>query len=317
MLRQRVTTATVIIAVVVTLCTLDLRAGVPGAAGLWLLPLMMVFAVGTAWEFATLVRGDGRRVSRVAAVVAAGCIAISAATPMLWPLTGSTYPVQCPVGRLGWVGIATVAGVFAIFATEMIRYGRGPGGALQRVVHSVAVAVYVGVPMALLVSLRSLGDVDGGTDGSRWGLAALATMIAVTKASDTGAYFTGKAIGRHKLIPRLSPGKTREGAVGGVVASTVMAYLCLRYLMPAVGHPPGDPSIAVLTIPAVGALVLGPILAIAGMIGDLAESMVKRDCGAKDSGRVLPGMGGIWDVSDSLIAAVMPAYLCFAAGVGW
>jgi phosphatidate cytidylyltransferase len=60
---------------------------------------------------------------------------------------------------------------------------------------------------------------------------------------------------------------------------------------------------------------LGPVLAITGMIGDLAESLVKRDSNAKDSGNLLPGLGGVWDVTDSLIAAVMPAFLCFVAGV--
>ena len=310
-------TASAIIALVVTLCVLDLKFSVEGAAGVWLLPLLLVFALGTAWEFATLIGGNNRMVSRTAAVTGAGVITLSAAVPMLWPLCGSVYPVQCPVGRLGWMAMAVVAAVMGIFATEMVRYGRGPGGAVERIAYGVMVAVYVGVPMALLASLRSLGDVSGGTDGSRWGLAALGTMIAVTKASDTGAYFTGKAIGKNKLIPRLSPGKTREGAIGGIILSTLVAWLCLTFLMPDVGHPPGSASVAALAVPWVGALVLGPMLAVAGMMGDLAESLVKRDTGAKDSGRILPGMGGIWDVSDSLIAAVMPAYLCFAAGVGW
>ncbi len=65
-----------------------------------------------------------------------------------------------------------------------------------------------------------------------------------------------------------------------------------------------------------GALLLGPTLAIAGMVGDLAESLFKRDSGVKDSGNLLPGLGGVWDVTDSLIAASVPAFFCFALGVG-
>ena len=322
MLRLRLISATVLIVVVASLCWADLRFGVDGAAGVWLLPLLMFFSLGTAWDFTRLLSGSNRLVSRRSTLIATGVITLSAAVPMLWPIFGSDYPALCPVGRLGWLAMAVVGSVMGILIGEMVRYGRGPGGAVERAAHGVFIAVYVGVPMALLVSLRSLGDWTGGTDGSRWGLMALVTMIAVTKSSDAGAYFTGKTLGRHKLIPRLSPGKTREGSAGGIVASTVAAFLCLRYLMPEVGHPPGTASIGFLAgeslrADLIASLILGPLLAVSGMIGDLAESLVKRDCGAKDSGQTLPGLGGVWDVTDSLIAAVMPAYLCFAAGVGW
>jgi phosphatidate cytidylyltransferase len=160
--------------------------------------------------------------------------------------------------------------------------------------------------MAMLVALRGLHT-------GNWGLAALITMIAVTKSADAGAYFTGKAIGKHKLIPRLSPGKTWEGAIGGILASTLTAVACLTWLFPTL---PNTGAGGALSSPISGALLLGPLLAISGMVGDLAESLVKRDCGAKDSGDWLPGLGGVWDVTDSLIAAVLPAYLCFVAGVG-
>ncbi len=153
-----------------------------------------------------------------------------------------------------------------------------------------------------------------------WGLAALLTTIAVTKSTDAGAYFSGKTLGKHKLIPRLSPGKTREGAVGGILTATIVAFGCLQWLFPAVAGaaagPVATPSIPGIDQPLWGALVLGPLLALTGMVGDLAESLIKRDSGAKDSGNWLPGLGGVWDVTDSLIAAVMPAFLCFAAGVG-
>ena len=108
--------------------------------------------------------------------------------------------------------------------------------------------------------------------------------------------------------------------MGGILTATIVAFVCLQWLFPWIAGgsvgPVTVPSVPGIDQPLWGALVLGPLLAVAGMVGDLAESLVKRDTGAKDSGTWLPGLGGVWDVTDSLIAAVMPAFLCFAAGVG-
>lgn len=328
MLRDRLRTSAILISIVLGLFYLDIRHGIDAAAGIWLLPLLMFFALGTAWDFTGLIAGSNRMVSRRATMLATGAITVSAAVPMLWPIFGVDYPADCAIGRLGWIAVTVIAAVFGILIAEMARYGRDPNGAsggtggtgaIERIAHGVLISVYVGVPMALLASLRAMGDITMADfeAGSRWGLMALVTMIAVTKSADAGAYFTGKAIGKNKLIPRLSPGKTREGSLGGILASTIVAWGCLTFLMPDRGHPVGTVSIQWLTHPLVGAIVLGPMLAVSGMVGDLAESLVKRDTGAKDSGQTLPGLGGVWDVTDSLIAAIMPAYLCFAAGVGW
>jgi phosphatidate cytidylyltransferase len=258
-------------------------------------------------------------ISKRSTLVATGIVTLSSCVPLLWPIMGSAYPTNCPVGRLGWIVIGSVTAVFVILLGEMMNYGKdesgetNQGSTIERTCGAVFVSLYVGLPMALLVSLRSLGS-------GNWGLAAVVTMIAVTKSADAGAYFSGKSLGKHKLIPRLSPGKTREGAIGGIVTATIVAFLCLQWLFPAISGgasgPLSPPSIPALSPPLWGSLLLGPLLAIAGMVGDLAESLVKRDSGAKDSGNLLPGLGGVWDVTDSLIAAVMPAFLCFAAGVG-
>ena len=115
-------------------------------------------------------------------------------------------------------------------------------------------------------------------------------LIAVTKFSDMGAYLTGMAIGRHPLIPHISPKKTWEGFFGALVFS-LFASLGLFWLMP--GH------LAALTLP--HAIILGLLLGFAAVIGDLAESIVKRSTGAKDSGGLLPGIGGALDLIDSLL----------------
>src|SRR5438128_9429586 len=115
-------------------------------------------------------------------------------------------------------------------------------------------------------------------------------LIAVTKFSDMGAYLTGMAFGRHLLVPHISPKKTWEGFFGAL-AFSLLASLGLYKLMP--GH------LAALTW--THAVVLGLLLGAAAVIGDLAESIVKRSAGVKDSGRLLPGIGGALDLIDSLL----------------
>jgi len=115
-------------------------------------------------------------------------------------------------------------------------------------------------------------------------------LIAVTKFSDMGAYLTGTAFGRHLLIPHISPKKTWEGLVGAL-AFSLLASLSLYQLMPK--------HLAALSW--THAIVLGLLLGAAAVIGDLAESILKRSTGVKDSGRLLPGIGGALDLIDSLL----------------
>jgi phosphatidate cytidylyltransferase len=299
MLKDRLSTSAVLILIVSVLLVLDARSSSSGLAGLWLLPLLFFFGLGTAWDAATMMLNSGRAIGRLESLLTTFLVMASSCVPMLWPLFGSPYPDDCPLGKLGWIVIGAVASVFCVLMVEMIRYGKGPQGVIERIGGTVFVSLYVGLPFSLMVATRWLGI-------GNWGLAALLTIIIVTKSCDAGAYFTGRALGRHKLIPRLSPGKTVEGAIGGILTSTIVAFVCLKWLFPnlTVGLP--HPSLY-------AALILGPVLAIAGMAGDLAESLVKRDCGAKDSGNWLPGLGGVWDVTDSLLAAAMPGFLCFVA----
>lgn len=314
-LKNRLRTSAILISITLVLIFLDASYSMVDAEGLWLLPLLMFFSLGTAWDMSGLFQSSGRPIARRITLVSTALVSMSACVPLLWPLFGSTYPDNCPVGKLGWIGLVGVAAVFLILLREMDRYGRSSEkeGTIERTSAAVFVSLYVGLPMALMVAMRSLGD-------GNWGLAALLTMITVTKSADAGAYFTGKTCGRHKLVPRLSPGKTWEGLIGGIVTATIVAFVCLTWLFPAVaaGAKPAaaTPAIPFLREPMWGALLLGTLLTIAGLIGDLAESLVKRSAGAKDSGQTLPGLGGVWDVTDSLIAAVMPAFLCFVAGVG-
>ncbi|MGV3773407.1 MAG: phosphatidate cytidylyltransferase [Verrucomicrobiales bacterium] len=125
-------------------------------------------------------------------------------------------------------------------------------------------------------------------------------FILVTKFSDLGAYVTGSLFGKHKMIPRISPGKTWEGFAGAIVISTLIS---LGFAKIASGHLP-----ALTTLHAV---ILGIILSSTAVVGDLIESIFKREAGVKDSGKLFPGIGGILDLMDSLLfnAPIMYLYL--------
>lgn len=127
-------------------------------------------------------------------------------------------------------------------------------------------------------------------------------VIAVTKFTDVGGLLAGMYFGKHKMAPAFSPKKTWEGAVGGVVAATVVGLLIF-----ALGrsHLPG--YFGVWTV-----LILAPILAVIGICADLFESAWKRECGVKDSGKLFPGIGGAFDLTDSLLFAAPVAVLVLA-----
>lgn len=148
--------------------------------------------------------------------------------------------------------------------------------------------VYLGLMVGFLLALRR--------SHSAW---LIVGVIAITKACDTGAYFTGRAIGRHKMIPWLSPGKTWEGLTGGVITSVFLGVLLAAAsgLLESRDHVP-------LWL---GALC-GATFAVVGQLGDLAMSLFKRGAGMKDSSRVLPGLGGVLDVLDSPLMVAPVAY---------
>lgn len=137
-----------------------------------------------------------------------------------------------------------------------------------------------------------------GLDGN--GAYYILYFILVTKFSDLGAYCVGSLIGKHKMIPRISPGKTWEGFGGAIVVSTAVSVAFAHF---------AGPRLAGMTL--LHATILGIILSLAAVVGDLIESLFKREAGVKDSGRFFPGIGGILDLIDSILfnAPLMYLYL--------
>lgn len=137
--------------------------------------------------------------------------------------------------------------------------------------------------------------------------ALIVYLVVVVKASDVGAYLVGSTCGRHKMFPRISPGKTWEGLAGGFMAG-ILASLIVFWLWvnPASGQNAAE--FGRLSITFGHALFLGAFLAAIGVVGDLVESLLKRSAGLKDSGCIFPGMGGILDVLDSLLFAAPALY---------
>jgi phosphatidate cytidylyltransferase len=157
---------------------------------------------------------------------------------------------------------------------------------------TVLAVAYVGLLGSFLVQIRWL-------ESPYQGLVPLAALVATAKGADMGAYFAGRAAGRHKLWPRLSPNKTIEGAIGGLILAVIFALIVFgltRLLF----------QTSVLSWPAV--IGFGVLVGGAAQLGDLMESMIKRDCERKDSSATLPGFGGVLDVLDSLLFAGPVAY---------
>jgi phosphatidate cytidylyltransferase len=186
-----------------------------------------------------------------------------------------------------WIAGVFTAVVLLAFLVEMAVF-QVPGHSVTRLSLTVWLTAYLGLLPSFLAQLRWL---EGGTQRAT---AALALTIFVPKCGDIGAYFTGRFLGRHPMAPILSPKKTWEGAAGGLVAAVLAAI--------AIGRLGGVFQDSLL------AAGLGLALGVAGMLGDLAESLIKRDCQKKDASRTVPGFGGVLDVADAILFAAPVAY---------
>jgi phosphatidate cytidylyltransferase len=303
MLRWRLLLGALFIAILIGLFWLD----AVGAAGLppggWLYPLVMLVAIVASgeilWLFAT--RPTDER--PLTCLVYLGNICIVGINAV--PLFCSSANSPLGIGRLGWPMAAFVGAVWIGFVAEMWRYER-PGLTLARLGLAILALAYIGLLLSCAMQLRILRS-------NQTGLTAVVSLIAVVKMGDTGAYTIGRWIGRHKMTPVLSPGKTWEGFAGAVLFAAFAGWLVLRLMPGAIGGPRAALGSIAEPHQQWRWLVYGVIVGIAGLLGDLAESLIKRDAGRKDSSPWMPGFGGLLDLLDSILFAAPVAWICWAA----
>ena len=184
----------------------------------------------------------------------------------------------------------------------MARFQR-PGSAIVDAALAIFALVYIGLLTSFWALLRLLFQ------HNEWGLTALVSTLVIVKMADVGAYACGKNFGRTKMMPILSPGKTWEGAIGGIATACLTSWAFFAYVAPAIVGTGYRPPATI------AALVYGLLLALAGTVGDLAESLLKRDMERKDSSTWLPGLGGVLDIIDAVLIAAPVAWLCWVFGL--
>jgi phosphatidate cytidylyltransferase len=266
-------------------------------AGGWVLGVLVsVVAFLAAWEFYRLTATRGvRPFAEMGAAASGAVVLLATAHPTLWDAAPPVLVVLLAVTLASLAGAAWL---------------RWPGGEpLEAVSVTVTGVVYTGVTLAFVPILRQLTDtVPGAATAERWQAAAFVLLpLLVTWVGDSAAYFGGKAFGRRKLAPAQSPGKTVAGGVAGLVGA-VAAAMAVSAL--ALGRVP------TLTVDLVTAAWIGLVLGVAAQVGDITESVLKRQAGVKDSGALLPGHGGMLDRVDSLLFTVPATWgLLLLAGV--
>jgi phosphatidate cytidylyltransferase len=290
MLRDRLLMGAILIALVTGVLALDqsLAPWYP-----FLLLLAVLLALVAAWELRTLL---ARNLQMPAWLTLFCTLAVILSN---WPSHLGRWRVDP-----WYVVCSTYAGVvLLVFLVEMARFNgttasTAPGEAVTRIAVTLWQVAYLGLLASFLVQLRWLPG-ENAQPGGR-GVGALSLAIFVPKFCDIGAYFTGRLIGRHPMSPHLSPKKTWEGLAGGLALSAGTA-VGINRLLPVLGS-------------AAAAAGFGILLGLAGVLGDLAESLIKRDCHTKDASHVMPGFGGVLDVIDSILFAAPVAYWWLHAG---
>lgn len=260
MLKQRVITALLLLPLVM--------AAIFAAPADWFLMLLAIILLGASWEYSRLAGFPGYPGGYLLVLIQAAII-----TTLFW------YKSDWAASILLYLGVSCIAWVLLFIRLPLYRPDTEVDNNYRLISFITAIA-------SVTTGWFALGWVRTLTDGP-W---LILLLLLIVWAADTGAYFAGKSFGKRKLAPHISPGKTQEGLLGGLIAAPIVAMVA-AYLMP------------IEAIEPLPLILLSLVTALVSVGGDLMISMHKRTSGYKDSGKLLPGHGGILDRLDSLLAA--------------
>jgi phosphatidate cytidylyltransferase len=254
--------------IVVALCLVPIVLGAVYLGGWWLFALVAIASLLSLHEYWLMARA-------LSPLTLAGYVGVALGL------------VGAELSGLDWMLGGLLTTIALAFVLKMISEARA--AATAAISATVMGAVWVGGGLGFLVLIRATGD---------HGRLALFTVLIAVWAGDTFAYIGGRLLGRHKMAPNTSPGKTWEGFIFGTAATVFVAFIALY-------------KQDFLSIPQ--SIGLGVVLAVAAPLGDLFESMMKRDAGVKDSGSLLGGHGGMLDRLDAFLFAAPAAYFAILA----
>ncbi|MDO4585725.1 MAG: phosphatidate cytidylyltransferase [Planctomycetia bacterium] len=291
MLYWRLLIGVPIIMILVFLCFLDAQSQIPG---LYLMPFFLVCVGFICKEVLELLNAGGLKPRRLTVYLGTFWSMILCWFACYHYSLGNIQNLSTETGwktaalACVYTLVAMAGGVLIAFIGEMARF-KSPGGNIINLAGAVFAFTYIGMLGCFMIMLRIA-----------YGIEAILSLIIVTKFGDSGAYAVGRLLGRHKMVPGLSPGKTVEGAIGGLTFAIFGSWFSMNVFFPfCVGQEPRTLA---------GVLIFGLLVGLAGVLGDLAESLIKRDVNRKDSGHFVPGFGGFLDIFDSLLMAAPVAF---------
>jgi len=259
-----------------------------GVGGIGLMVLLLIVVPLATIELATLFAAERVKPYRIISVLGSWAIIVHAFL--------TQFPRFKPIAASS---LAFVIVFVMLFAALRRAWGKQTQDAIVHMAGTVLATLYLGGLSWFLIALRvkQSSHVVGTT-------MVILMILLVVKFTDIGAYFGGRALGRHKLIPWLSPGKTWEGLACGMLTAGAVGAICAALISP---ENPGDPGLVWWK-----GFIFGVVIGGIGQLGDLLESLMKRDAEVKDSGASIPGFGGVLDVIDSPLLAAPFAYLLFS-----
>lgn len=285
MLGWRLGLSAIMIPAVILLFYLDAGFGEPAPV---LLALCVALGLRGAYELVLLLKPRFPEVSALTCSICVTALILAAWAPHVFREPNATA-----------LALAAVASVFAVcivglMALQAWTY-REPGRQMEMFGAHLVVLSYVGLLLSVTVQLRWVAGADAG-------YLALGSLVVAAKMGDTSAYTFGRLFGKRKMAPWLSPGKTWAGFLGALAGSSLSAWGWLHFATP-LFNPAWQPPAWYWS------LLFGGLIGLVGLIGDLCESLIKRDMQQKDAAALMPGFGGLLDLLDSLLYAGPVAFI--------